>query len=243
MAEKSNAKLIIHTGMQPQTPEQKKTGTGGRGAVRRNGVRWKCVERPGRRNTRRRRLTAGERLMRNSAVACALLLGILALRNVEQPWAKGAIRGVEQALTMRVDLDDTLGGLKFVKNLVPESALVFFQPGGAELCRPVKGTVRHPWNVSQPWVLFECGGGETVSAAADGTITAISALSGGGYGMILDHGDGLESVYAYLSETSAETGKSVCRGDPLGKTEESAGLYYELRQSGTAVDPGDRMGL
>ena len=45
---------------------------------------------------RRSKLTGSERLMRNSAVACALLLGILALGSLETPWARKASAGIER---------------------------------------------------------------------------------------------------------------------------------------------------
>ena len=41
------------------------------------------------------KLTYGDRLLRNSAYACALLLGVLALGNVNEPWAKNASDSVQ----------------------------------------------------------------------------------------------------------------------------------------------------
>ena len=77
-----------------------------------------------------RRLAFGDRLLRNSAIACALLLGMLALGNVRQPWAEKAAGRVRQALTMRIDLDDAIGDLTFVRRIMPESALVFLNVSG-----------------------------------------------------------------------------------------------------------------
>ena len=51
--------------------------------------------RPAKPRHRPARLTAGDRLLRNSAYAFALLLGVLALGNVDQPWAKKASESVE----------------------------------------------------------------------------------------------------------------------------------------------------
>ena len=86
-----------------------------------------AVPRPNRSARRlriRTRLSFQERLLRNSLLACAVLLGVLALGNLEQPWAVKASRSIEQALTMKVDLDQSLGRLSFVQKLMPESALV-----------------------------------------------------------------------------------------------------------------------
>ena len=189
----------------------------------------------------RRRATFSERLLRNSAIACAVLLGVLALGNVRQPWAQKASEGVRRALTMRIDLDDSLGELTFVRSLMPESALVFMNvSGGSQLTRPVDAAVRHSWTALQPWTLFD-GAGEDVKCAAAGTVTAVSALSSGGFGVLVDHGEGLESAYANLSEVSVRQGDSVNRGDRLGACGE--GLYFELRQGGESIDPAERLAL
>lgn len=174
-------------------------------------------------------------------MACAVLLGVLALGNIRQPWAEKASEGIERALTMRINLDDSLGELTFVRELMPESALVFLNvSGGAAMARPAEGTVAHAWSSLQPWTLFE-GEDAPVRAVGAGTVTAVSQLSGGGYGLLIDHGEGLESVYANLGEVSVASGDAVERGDALGVTGD--GLYFELRSGGESVDPAERLGL
>ena len=183
----------------------------------------------------------GDRLLRNSAIACAVLLGILALGNVRQPWAEKAAEGIQRALTMHIDLDDSIGELTFVRRIMPESALVFLNvSGSAELTLPSDGAVCHAWNALQPWLMFEAGN-RPVYAAGSGTVTAVSPLSGQRYGLMIDHGDGLETVYANLGEVAVKPGDSVARGQQLGASDE--GLYFELRQGGEAVDPTERLGL
>ena len=191
---------------------------------------------------RRGRLSRADRLLRNSAYACALLLGVLALGNVNQPWARKASESVEKALTMRIDLDETIGSLQFVKRLMPELALVFMNlSGGAALERPVAGAVSHPWTNLQPWMMFDCDAGAAVVAAAPGTVTAVTPLSGDRYGVLLDHGEGVETVYARLSEASVSPGDGVSRGDALGTADGS--VYFEYRKGGEAADPTAELGL
>lgn len=188
------------------------------------------------------RLTFQERLLRNSFLACAVLLGILALGNIQQPWAMKASQGIEQALTMKVDLDETLGQLSFVRKLMPESALVFFNlSGDHELQQPVQGELTHAYTSSQPWLIFASEPATPVCAAADGTVAAVSPLSDGTYGILIDHGDGLESVTANLQEVSVETGDQVLRGSIIGSSGDS--VYFELRQGGENADPTELMGL
>ena len=201
---------------------------------------------PARRRSRRLRVKARlsfqERLLRNSFLACAVLLGILALGNIQQPWAVRASEGIEQALTMKVDLDQSLGQLSFVKSIMPESALVFFNlSGDHELQAPVQGELTHAYSDSQPWLMFECGDGAPVCAAAEGTISAVSPLSDGTYGVLIDHGGGLESVTANLTGVDLQPGDQVLRGGTIGAS--GGSVYFELREGGAACDPTERMGL
>ena len=211
-------------------------------------IYWKCLPHPLQRRGLRRagsprpKLSAGDRMLRNTAVACALLLGVLALGNIRQPWAMRASETVQRALTMHIDLDSSIGRLSFVRDWMPESALVFFNlDGGAELAAPVSGELKHAYSDDQPWLLFACPEDSPVCAAADGTVTAVSELSGGSMGVLIDHGEGMETVYAYLSSASVQPGDAVSRGQALGQS--AAQLYFELRQSEAAVDPTERMDL
>ena len=65
-----------------------------------------------------------------------------------------------------------------------------------------------------------------------------------GYGnlMVLDHGDGLLSVYGNNESLLKKVGQPVSAGDvvaTVGNTGGNAesGLYFELRQQGQAFDP------
>lgn len=189
-----------------------------------------------------KKLSFQERLLRNSCIACALLLGILALGNIQQPWSIKASETIEKALTMEIDLDKSLGQMHFVQKLMPESALVFFNLNGdSELMPPVQGKQSHEYSETQPWLMFLAEAGSPVCAAAGGTVSAISPMSGGGFGILIDHGNGLESVTACLSSVEVQSGASVIKGGIIGKTEGS--VYFELREGGKNSNPTERMGL
>ena len=198
--------------------------------------------RPAKPKRRRGKLTKGDRLLRNTACAFALLLGVLALGNVDQPWAKKASESVERALTMRIDLDESIGALEFVKNLMPESALVFMNlSGGTALGKPVEGPLAHAWSNLQPWLTFNCAQGAEIQAAAQGTVTAVSPLSGERYGVLVDHGEGVETLYARLCTVNVAAGDAVNRGDALGTADDT--VYFEYRKNGESVDPAGLLGL
>ena len=222
--------LRIHTRMTVVEPE-----TTEKSAHRKKMKRLRGIQRS------RQRLDFGDRLLRNSAIACAALLGILALGNVRAPWAQRAAEGIEKALSMRIDLDDSIGELTFVRNIMPESALVFLNVSGSgTTVRPSDGEVTHRWSNLQPWTLFD-GEHSPASCVDAGTVTAVSPLSGGGYGVLVDHGEGVETLYANLDEVDVQAGDSVSKGQKLGVT--GGGLYFELRQDGQSVDPAERLGL
>lgn len=221
-----NSTLRIHTQFRPDSTDPRPTRT------RRFRRRSRGQKAP---------LTQGDKLLRNSAIACALLLGILALGNLRQPWAEKASESIQRALTMRINLDDSIGELTFVRQIMPESALVFLNVSGStELARPCDGAITHPWSALQPWLAFEAEV-QPVCAADAGTVTAVSELSGGNQGILVDHGEGRETLYANLSEVTVQSGDRIARGQQLGACED--GLYFELRQGGDSVDPTEGLGL
>jgi hypothetical protein len=233
-----NTKLIIHTRAQPENGAE----AAPRQAPRK--VRWRSIRHPRKRRlTRASRLTFGERLLRNSAIACALLLSLLAAKNIDAPWARAAVSGVERALTMRIDLDESLGRLSFVRGLMPESVLVFFDLSDREtLEMPVDGALIQMYADERPWLEFECEPGAPVVAAEAGTVVAVTQLSGGGWGVMIDHGDDLVSVSAYLLEPLVKSGQIVERGETIAHSE-AGRLYFEVRDDGLMVDPAGLLGI
>ena len=105
MSEKST--LRIHAQIMPEDTQTASVGTEKKAKT----IRWKSVPIPKAEKAERKRsqtaakahrprarLGFSDRLLRNSSIACAILLGILALGNINQPWAEKATAGIEQAL-------------------------------------------------------------------------------------------------------------------------------------------------
>ncbi|MGY0618222.1 peptidoglycan DD-metalloendopeptidase family protein [Lysobacter sp. A378] len=88
--------------------------------------------------------------------------------------------------------------------------------------------------------------GTPVHAPAAGTVVAATALYGGSpnYGtvVVLDHGDGWQSLYAHLDGFDVSVGDRVSIGDRLGRVGTTgkvtgAHLHMELLLNGQRVDP------
>ena len=84
--------------------------------------------------------------------------------------------------------------------------------------------------------------GATVHAVADGRVVYADWLRGFGNLLILDHGGGFMSLYAYADSLLRNVGENVRSGDVVAHAGSSAGnadsgLYFELRRDGKPFDP------
>src|SRR5262245_48739270 len=84
--------------------------------------------------------------------------------------------------------------------------------------------------------------GQSVPAAADGTV--VSAGEQGGYGLtvVIEHGSGIRTRYAHLSEVAVRPGDTVARGQDIGRVGRSGRstgphLHFEVLADGQPVDP------
>jgi murein DD-endopeptidase MepM/ murein hydrolase activator NlpD len=79
--------------------------------------------------------------------------------------------------------------------------------------------------------------------AADSGIVIFAGWYGGyGYAVVIDHGNGIATLYGHTSKLYVAEGQAVKRGDAIaavGSTGLSTGphLHFEVRQDGEPVDP------
>jgi murein DD-endopeptidase MepM/ murein hydrolase activator NlpD len=90
--------------------------------------------------------------------------------------------------------------------------------------------------------------GTPVRATLGGVATVIRSAAGYGLHVIIDHGNGLVSLYAHLDSVVISGGDAVASGDVIGavgSTGNSTGphLHFELRRDGVAEDPRAEMTL
>ncbi len=89
---------------------------------------------------------------------------------------------------------------------------------------------------------FGANVGTAVLAPADGTVIETGFDSGYGLTIKIDHGDGVQTLYAHLSRTQVVEGEDVRRGDRIGSVgstgrSTSPHLHYEVHVRGRIVDP------
>jgi murein DD-endopeptidase MepM/ murein hydrolase activator NlpD len=84
--------------------------------------------------------------------------------------------------------------------------------------------------------------GTPVHASASGTVVYAGWMSGYGYLVAIDHGNGLATAYAHNSSLLVAVGQHVAQGDTIslsGSTGHSTGphVHFEVRVNGVPVDP------
>ena len=134
--------------------------------------------------------------------------------------------------------------------------------GGAASYQPVSGSGVFMWPVSGPITspfgyrehpifgrqILHSGidigvdEGTPVAAADSGVVVDADWLGGYGYAVIIDHGNGLSTVYGHNSSLLVSAGQSVSKGQIIaysGSTGNSTGphCHFEVRSGGEPVDP------
>lgn len=108
------------------------------------------------------------------------------------------------------------------------------------------GEPHRPWQTTHTGIDISSGqpsGRASVSPFREGTVTA-AVRSSIGYGnhVIIDHGNGLTSLYGHMERLSVSPGQHVQIGDIIGyegSTGTSTGthLHFELEQDGRPINP------
>lgn len=107
------------------------------------------------------------------------------------------------------------------------------------------GRQKHPkfdTYVQRKGIEIRAGHGTVIRSVSDGVVAFADWMRGYGLLAIVDHGEGLFSLYAHASKLLVSVGERVRGHQPIGEigdtglTGEST-LYFELRQGGEALDP------
>ena len=125
--------------------------------------------------------------------------------------------------------------------VTPAPARGFIWPVAATLRITNYFGARHPLGID---LGLSHAAGTPVMAVMPGKVTFAggNACCSYGYYVIVDHGDGLKTLYAHLRSISVSVGQQVSQGQtlgPSGTTGYSTGvhLHFEVHKNGTRVDP------
>ncbi|TSC53130.1 MAG: Lipoprotein [Microgenomates group bacterium LiPW_16] len=127
-----------------------------------------------------------------------------------------------------------------IATAVPVSEMAY---GTGELAWPVGGNItqRPVWYHMALDIANSAAPG--IAAAGAGKVTLVERQRYAyGWHVIIDHGGGLSTLYAHLSEIYVEEGQQLSRGQIIGKmgsTGRSSGihLHLEVRKGGVAINP------
>ena len=124
--------------------------------------------------------------------------------------------------------------------------------GTGQLGWPVSGEITSPYGyrVHPIWgtTIYHSGidigvdEGTPVHAADGGVVVWSGWMGGYGYAVVIDHGNGLSTLYGHNSELAVDEAQSVAKGQVIsyaGSTGNSTGphVHFEVRVNGDPVDP------
>lgn len=98
------------------------------------------------------------------------------------------------------------------------------------------------WDGVHNGIDLGAGQGTPIYAAASGTVVLSRWHGGYGYAVVIDHGDGVETLYGHASQLLVSEGQEIDAGDRValvGNTGYSFGphLHFEIHVDGTPVEP------
>src|SRR5690625_705824 len=134
------------------------------------------------------------------------------------------------------------------QRIQPEPSLALPEGLSQGLPVPVRGEIQGRFGSNRPdggvWrgVVIRADEGAAVQAVAAGKVGYASWLKGFGNIMIVDHGQGYLSIYAYNQSLLRQVGDTVAAKEPVatvGSTggQVEPGLYFEIRPNGTPINP------
>lgn len=124
------------------------------------------------------------------------------------------------------------------------SSPTFSAPGGGNFIWPTRGILTQSFSWYHPGIDVADRSAPGIVAADGGLVKVAGWPDNYGYGnrVVIDHGNGYQTLYAHLSNIYVTVGQKVSRGQVIGQmgtTGRSTGihLHFEIRYKGIAVNP------
>lgn len=130
----------------------------------------------------------------------------------------------------------------------------YYQPvsGSGQMIWPVNGVITSPFGsrehpifgrqILHSGIDIGVDYGTPVHAADGGVVVEAGWISGYGYAVVIDHGNGTSTLYGHNESLAVSSGQSVSQGQVIayaGSTGNSTGphVHFEVRVGGEPVDP------
>lgn len=181
-----------------------------------------------------RRSSFADRLGRNMASACLLLLAVSSLKNAALPDGQTVAAAVREM----TQLNDHLGAIEFVGNFLPETVAVFLDsPGTFAMTAPCSGNAVHTFSKEEPYVSYLPADDGKIYAGAGGQVASVAHGQDEELILRLRHENGYETLYYGLSGLLVREGDQVTDQTCLGYADAGAEVFIEVRYTGLPVDP------
>jgi murein DD-endopeptidase MepM/ murein hydrolase activator NlpD len=119
-------------------------------------------------------------------------------------------------------------------------------PSGSGFIWPVSGPITSPfgmrWGTLHPGIDIGVPTGTPIHAAASGTVAWCGWMSGYGNLVMIDHHNGLATLYGHQTQVAVGCGQEVAQGQVIGYSGctgfcTGPHVHFEVRLNGTPVDP------
>ncbi|MGZ9585128.1 peptidoglycan DD-metalloendopeptidase family protein [Paenibacillus marinisediminis] len=170
------------------------------------------------------------------------------------PWTQQASQWVNTSLQQEMNLsaiaswyEETFGGSPAFIPIwkQPDSEAEAVQ-AGTRLLKPIEGELLQPFTISMKGVEFlpKHGVVQVVSAAKGRVVDVVRDVQAG-VTVIIQHTEGLVTIYSKLAAAEVSVNDWVEAGDRIGSMskEGTSSLYFAIKQNGQFVNPMDVMDI
>lgn len=181
------------------------------------------------------------KLLRNTAICAVAALVVWGIASSGTPAGKDASEAIKSVVNYEMDLEDDLGDLKFVDNMLDEDsapvsagtqedAAADEAAAGAAFVYPLDGIVTATFAENGSGAIIAKAGSADVRSSRAGKVSEVS----GNFVSILNNDNSVTTYFGV--EPGVQTGDSVEAGQVIGQLLSEA-LYVEQDREGEKTDP------
>jgi len=186
-------------------------------------------------------------LLRKMLVAAIIIILVIILKSIDTEFTQSVVGYIRDSITEDMDIDETLGKLKFVTNYIPDSIAVFGQNISQTqeitpfFAIPAEGKVVGQFGAGNNGIDILGTKNNNIYAVADGQVVDVGEDKNGGQYIKIDHGNDIISLYEGCAQVAINIGDRVAKGDKIGTMggEPTSGyaLHFEAWVKDKPVDP------